>query len=212
MRLLWCVVLVLAGLPSAFAETVSVKDGNIFVDSRQITGGGRDSDPLLAPDGRHVVFTRSGPPSSAMDNCSPDSKKPANAISLWIADDSGAHAAMLAVGHAADKPEDAICAFNNKAFDSSGRRLYFSTPAWATSGATHVIDLGTGQQQFFVAGDLAKVLASCSDDQHVDDVIVSQHRYFVFGGSYDWYWLFGPDGKEIGPVGESTAMADDQCK
>ena len=31
-----------------------------------------------------------------------------------------------------------------------------------------------------------------------------QHRYFIGGGSYDWYWLLKPDGKEVGPVGEDT--------
>ena len=31
-----------------------------------------------------------------------------------------------------------------------------------------------------------------------------QHRYFLGGGSLDWYWLFTPTGKEVSPVGEMT--------
>ena len=212
MRVVVAVFAFLLLATSAMAETVSVQDGNIFVGTRQITGGGHDSDPVLAPDGRHVVFARIGPPSPQTAKCAPDGRGPVPSISLWIADDSGAHVARLLDGHAADRPADAICAFNHKSFDSSGRRLYFDTPAWATSGATHVIDLGTGQQRLFLAGDLLKVLSTCSDDQYRDDVIVRQHRYFVFGGSYDWYWLFSPDGQELGPLGENAAMAADPCK
>ena len=29
------------------------------------------------------------------------------------------------------------------------------------------------------------------------------HRYFLLGGSYDWYWLYDPTGKkELGPLGQ----------
>jgi hypothetical protein len=37
-----------------------------------------------------------------------------------------------------------------------------------------------------------------------DHLLVSQHRYFLGGGSYDWFWLFDSRGKEVGPVGEDT--------
>ena len=33
---------------------------------------------------------------------------------------------------------------------------------------------------------------------------MNQHRYFLGPGSYDWFWLFRPDGTEVGPVGEDT--------
>ena len=39
---------------------------------------------------------------------------------------------------------------------------------------------------------------------HASDWTMLQHRYFLGGGSYDWYWLLRPDGKEVGPVGETT--------
>ena len=48
---------------TAFAQTVSVKDGNIqFTDksgrTTALTSGGRDSNPVLAPDGKWVAFVR----------------------------------------------------------------------------------------------------------------------------------------------------------
>ena len=33
---------------------------------------------------------------------------------------------------------------------------------------------------------------------------MGMHRYFIGAGSYDWFWLVRPDGKEIGPVGEDV--------
>ena len=27
-------------------------------------------------------------------------------------------------------------------------------------------------------------------------LLVSQHRYFLAGGSYDWYWLVSPEGQK----------------
>ncbi|PYO88565.1 MAG: hypothetical protein DMD66_07250 [Gemmatimonadetes bacterium] len=35
-------------------------------------------------------------------------------------------------------------------------------------------------------------------------LLVEQHRYFVGGGSYDWVYLIGPDGKEIGTLGDQS--------
>ena len=38
--------------------------------------------------------------------------------------------------------------------------------------------------------------------KYKDHLIVRSHRYFLFGGSYDWYWLYDPAGKrELGPLG-----------
>ena len=37
-----------------------------------------------------------------------------------------------------------------------------------------------------------------------DHIITQKHKYFVGGGSYDWYWLICPEGKTIGPLGENT--------
>ena len=30
--------------------------------------------------------------------------------------------------------------------------------------------------------------------------------YFIGGGSYDWYWLLTPEGKEIGPLGDESSI------
>ena len=61
MRLL--LVLCFSAVTSAFAQSVSVKDGNIqFTDkagqTTALTSSGRDSGPVLAPDGKWVAFVR----------------------------------------------------------------------------------------------------------------------------------------------------------
>jgi len=73
------------------------------------------------------------------------------------------------------------------------------SPAWTTSGAVHVVNTTNGKERFVLAGNDLEVIHS---GEYRDHLLVSQHRYFVGGGSYDWYWLFRPDGEEVGPVGE----------
>jgi hypothetical protein len=106
-----------------------------------------------------------------------------------------------------------ICDFANTQFNAMGTLLYFETPAWATSGAIHVLDMATGKERLFMPGNGVEVLATCKDKRYRDDVIVSQHRYFVFSGSYDWSFLFTPEGKEVGPLGDGDYSGDlaDAC-
>jgi hypothetical protein len=41
--------------------------------------------------------------------------------------------------------------------------------------------------------------------EYRDHLLVQQHRYFLGGGSYDWFFLFTPGGKEVGVVGEDIS-------
>lgn len=75
------------------------------------------------------------------------------------------------------------------------------TPAYATSGAIHVVDTTNGKERFLMAGHGVEVIPS---GEYRDCLLIGQHRYFLGGGSFDWLWLFRPDGKEIGPVGEDA--------
>ena len=36
-----------------------------------------------------------------------------------------------------------------------------------------------------------------TDTKDKNNLIVLQHRYRPQGGSYDWYWLYTPQGKQI---------------
>jgi WD40-like Beta Propeller Repeat len=201
MKRLFLIPLCLAISASAFGQTVSVKDGNIqFTDksgkTTALTSGGRDSTPVLAPDGKWVAFVRKV-----------DGKKIATGsdevepTELWQVRVDGKEPSLLAKCRDSEKMESVIGGFDNLQFSTNGKLLYFVTPAWATSGAVHVVDTTNRKERYcFPGGDLKVV----PKGEYKDCLIVQQHRYFIGGGSYDWYWLLKPDGKEVGPLGEDT--------
>jgi hypothetical protein len=195
-------ILVLAATAPVFAQTVSVKDGNIQFSDKSgktmaLTSSGRDSNPILAPDGKWVVFVRRV-----------DGKKIATGsdevepTELWQVRVDGKEPSALVRCRASEKPESVIGAFENLQFSINGKLLYFVTPAWATSGAVHAVDTTNGKERYLFPGNDLKVVSS---GEYKDCLLVQQHRYFIGGGSYDWFWLLRTDGKEIGPVGEDTS-------
>ena len=199
MRLL--LVLCFSTVASALSQTVSVKDGNIqFTDkagkTTALTSSGKDSGPLLAPDGKWVAFVRKV-----------DGKKIATGseevdpTELWQVRTDGKEASLLVKCRAAENPESVIAGFENLQFSTNGKLLYFVTSAWATSGAVHVVDTTNRKERYLFPGNDLKIVTS---GEYKDCLLVQQHKYFVGGGSYDWFWLLRPDGKEIGPVGEDT--------
>jgi hypothetical protein len=187
---------------SALAQSVSVKDGNIqFTDksgnTTALTSSGRDSNPLLAPDGKWVVFVRKVDGKKIATGS--DEVEPSE---LWQVRVDGKEPSLLLKCRDSEKPESVIAAFENLQFSTNGKLLYFVTPAWATSGAVHVVDTTNRKERYVFPGNDLKVVPR---GEYKDSLVVQQHRYFVGGGSYDWYWLLKPDGKEIGPVGEETS-------
>ncbi|HEV2804555.1 MAG TPA: hypothetical protein VGW57_06435 [Chthoniobacterales bacterium] len=201
-KTIFATILALAAAIPAFAQTVSVKDGNIhFTDksgkTTALTSTGRDSDPVLAPDGKWVAFVRKI-----------DGKKIATGsdevdpTELWQVRVDGKEPSLLARCRDAGKPESLIGGFNNLQFSANGKLLYFSSPAWATSGAVHVVDTTNRKERYLFPGNEIKVVTA---GEYKDCLLVQQHRYFIGGGTYDWFWLLRPDGKEVGPVGEDTS-------
>lgn len=161
-----------------------------------------DADPVLSPNGAFVVYTRQGRGRTlrgydANQLCSteprPDETRRINS--------DGADDRLLLTGRKG-APDDQLCDFKSKQFSSDGRRLYFLTPAWATSSALHAYDMRNGEEHFLLPANDLLVLSFCPN-KYKDDLVVLSHRYFLLGGSYDWYWLFDPTGKkELGPLGQ----------
>jgi dipeptidyl aminopeptidase/acylaminoacyl peptidase len=202
-RLRW-VVAALALLSSGFATAepvVSAREGNVYISTdgveKQLTTSGRDSSPLLAPDGKWIAFVRAidGKP---IPSGSDDDGQPAE---LWQIRVDGKEPTRLVRTRPAEKPENIIAGFENLQFSADGRLVYFVTPAWTTSGAVHVVDTTNGKERYLLPGNDLEVIHS---GEYRDHLLVSQHRYFIGGGSYDWFYLFTPQGKEVGPVGEDT--------
>ena len=194
-------VLCLGFAVPAFGQTVSVKDGNIQYTDKSghtsaLTSSGRDSDPILAPDGKWVAFVRKTDGkkiSTGSDEVDP--------TELWQVRTDGKEPSLLVRCRDSEKPESIIAAFQDLQFSTNGKLLYFVSPAWATSGAVHVVDTTNRKERYVLPGDNLKVVPA---GEHKDCLLMQQHRYFIGGGSYDWFWLFRPDGKEVGPVGDDT--------
>jgi dipeptidyl aminopeptidase/acylaminoacyl peptidase len=201
-RLLLLAAICLVVSVPAFAQTVSVKDGNIQLTDKSgkttaITSGGRDSDPVLAPDGKWVAFVRKvGGKKIATGS---DEMEPTE---LWQVRVDGKEPTLLVRCRDSEKMESVIGGFDSLQFSTDGKLLYFVTPAWATSGAVHVVDTTNRKEHYLFPGNNLKVVKS---GEYKDCLLVQQHRYFVGSGSYDWFWLLRPDGKEVGPVGEDIS-------
>jgi WD40-like Beta Propeller Repeat len=162
---------------------------------KELTRSPQDVEPVLSPDGRLVYYTRRAAGPRDEQFCGP------KADELRVVSVDGKDDKLVLSGHRGD-PEAQLCDFSNKQFSADGRRLYFMTPGWATSGALHVYDLRTRDERFLLPANDFLVLSFCKNE-HKDDLAVRSHRYFVFGGSYDWFWLYDSSGKkELGPLGE----------
>jgi hypothetical protein len=185
----------------AQAATVSVEHGNIVVNGKPITHSGHDSDPVASRDGKRIVFTRTT--GKSMD-CQGNGAQ-SDAYELWTANADGSGARKLLGVAPNDDLHKSICGFQGAQFSSNGNLLYFETPAWATSGAIHVYDFRAGKEHYVIDGDDVMVLANCDAPEYRDKLIVTQHKYFVFSGSYDWPWLISPQGKTLGLVGGDDA-------
>jgi hypothetical protein len=187
---------------------VSAEAGNVVLardGTRQIlTRSGRDEDPALAPDNKSVVFTRRAtrPADPSDDDCGADTA----VDELHRIEIASQRDEVLLRGRAGSSPTSRLCQFGAKQFSSDGRRLYFLSPAWTTSAAVHVLDMASRAVRFVQPGNDLVVLDACKGD-HRDRLVIQQHRYFAFGGSFDWYWLYDAAGaKEIAPVGDGRSL------
>jgi hypothetical protein len=211
-RIIWTVAVIALSLDlrSGQAENAPPRVygdlGNIFIERSgvkvQLTKSEQDVEPVLAPSGDFVVYTRQGHGHNvhgydAGQSCGveprPDELRQINT------DGTGDKLLMTA---RKGEPEQQLCDFSSKQFSSDGRRLYFLTPGWATSNALHVYGMRSGDERFVLPANDLLVLNFCAN-KYKDDLVVLAHRYFLLGGSYDWYWLYDPTGKkELGPLGE----------
>ena len=204
-RIVWALCILTGTLiaPAGAAEPrVEVRGGNIFLHAggsaaKQLTASGRDSAPVLSPDGRYVVFVRALP-GKRIDTGSGD----VAAEELWQVDAGGKEPVRLVAPHEAEDVRNIVANFQDVQFSLDGRLVYFVTDAYATSGAVHVVDTTNGKERFFLAGSTVEVVRH---GEYRDCLLIEQHRYFIGGGSYDWVWLFRPDGQEVGPVGEDVS-------
>ena len=202
MRIVLSLPLLIAIIAAANAAGVTIDQGNIVFNGQTLTHDGVDSDPVLSPDQKSIVFNRRSAPSPSMKLCDTDAQE------LWTISIDGSSPRKLLSTHGEDDSHLAICAFDAKQFSSDGKLLYFETPAWVTSGATHVFDFRIGKERFVVASNGLKVLNDCKSKKYRDHLLVNQHRYYKSGGSYDAEFLYTPQGKEIRMIDDPRSVRE----
>jgi hypothetical protein len=100
-----------------------------------------------------------------------------------------------------------IATVDNIQFSPSGNQVYFETLNWVVSRALHVMnENGTGEKIMGPGFD-TRIIASVSDlykDRiRPGYIVVKQHRYWYMGGGYNYYYIFTPQFREIGCLGDS---------
>ncbi|MGB3743126.1 MAG: hypothetical protein WBD11_01110 [Xanthobacteraceae bacterium] len=207
-------VILLSGTLAAQAQATRVYSdaGNIVIErggsSAKLTTSEMDLDPVLSPNGVSVVYTRQGrgrsPRTYEFNQTCPTEPRPDQLRRINV-DGSGDQ--LLLTGHKGE-PERQLCDFRSKQFSADARRLYFLTPAWASSGALHVYDMRAGEEHFLMPAKGFVVLSFCPN-KYMDYLVVLSRRNFFLGGSYDWYWLYDQTGKkELGPLGQFNNPED----
>lgn len=192
--------LTLALVAQSNAQKPFVRNGNIYLlsgagEPKALTSSGQDAEPVLSPDGKWIVFVRALPGKEISTGVG------SPATELWQISADGKNATLLVRSKESDRMESVLANFSNLQFSTDGRYVFFLSDAWATSGALHVVDTTNGKERFVCPAGGFEVIRS---GEYRDCLLVSQHRYFIGGGSYDWWWLVRPNGKEVGPVGEDT--------
>jgi len=213
-------------IPNVYAASVYAKDRNIFyVDSGktlQITSFGRDDNPVLHPKGEWIYFVRSTPGKWVGEKYYPAKgeviKDGILHGELWRVRKDGTQAKLLFRNDccAIDGPDPnyVVASIFNIQFSPDGDKVYFETSNWVTSAALHVMKSDGSGEKMLGPGNGTKIVLSARE---VDPkygscrgfIVTSQHNYWWFGGSYDWFYLFTPDFKEVGPLGDDFSYFTD---
>lgn len=189
---------------SAFADqgiyTYS-KSGNIFFYSKnadhvlQLTHSGKNKHPALSSDGKWLAFVKRSShvmPGHCGDFADTGSQY---ADEIWIYDLQKMKLKRLVKNNFdCDEPTKMIVDPKSLVFSLDSKTLYFETSAWVTSGAVHAVNVNGKNLRFVIDGGEYRIV---QNGPYKGDLIVNQHRYHDKGGSYNWDWLFTPDGKQI---------------
>lgn len=184
----------------AVADSVEIANGNIeYLDHSgvrlQLTRKGIDSDAVLSPDGNTIAFVRSTPISGKVEE-----GEPLVTTELRTISKSGQQESVILQERVSNDPKTNLQLLHSPRFSPDGNSIYIMSMAWATSSAIHKVDLATRQPVFITDGNSLDIVPVGTDK---GKLIVQKHKYFAAGGTYDFYWLLTPDGKELNPVGDT---------
>ena len=164
----------------------------------QFTQDAKSDELIASPSGDWIAFVKKSN-YIISSNCFYFSAKGDRADEIWIVNTRKMTKKLLVAPHFSCKePSKIIIDPHNLQFSPDSKTLYFETSAWVTSGAVHAVDVNGSHLRFVTDGADLRVVQS---GPYKGGIIVNQHRYRFKGdtplGSYDWDWLFTPEGKQI---------------
>ena len=189
-------------LAGEIPRKVFEKRGNIYyvINHRviQITTSGKDNHPILSPTNKTIAFVRQSD-IAIPKGCGYISYADEYANQIWIYDIATKKEKLLVKNNfSCDKLEKLIIDPNDLQFSPDSKTIYFATSAWVTSGALHAININGTNLRYIAPANSYRVIY---DGKYKNKLIILQHRYFPQGGSYDWYWLYTLQGKQIKALG-----------
>jgi hypothetical protein len=145
---------------------------------------------LTSPDGKWIVFVK--PVTGDAIGTGAGDYQPSE---LWQVDSNGRHPTLLVRCHGSFDGEmsTVVAQFKELRFSPDGRLVYFETPAWATSGALHVVDTTTCREHFICAGGM--------EGFRGNNVVVVETAYTAKGHQYQRF-LLTPEGRKISTLSD----------
>lgn len=121
---------------------------------------------------------------------------------IWIYDvKSKKQHILVRANFSCNDPEKQILDPQELKFSPDGKKLYFLATGWVTSAALHVVNADGKDEHYLIPANDYSIVPK---GQYKGYIIAWQHRYFVAPGSYNWYSLYSPSGKKIGPLGKEV--------
>lgn len=195
-------------MPPAHADAPAVSRAYAKGGQLYVAGAGGAAKPLpgfskvkaaaLSPDGTRIAFIKgtTGKPISTGAGDAP-------ADQIWLVSAGGGRPTLLVSPKDAPDVKNIVAGLTAPCFSPDGQTVYFLSQAYAVSDAVHAVDLRTRAVRFVCPGNTVEVVPK---GVFKGDLIVQQHRYFAGGGTFDWYWLIDPRGKDVNPVGDEEQL------
>ena len=179
------------------AQVAVERGGNIVVTGhgdRQLTSSGQDCDPSLSADGQLVVFVHRS--SEGHTSCRPEQQEQDS--ELWVADASGKKPPQRVLSGPVEVDGRRFKEFSSPRIAPTGDYVYFLVRYAPTTWALVRLSLGDHSVRFIA---VALEFQLVGRGNYAGDLIIQQRRPYANAGYYTWYWLFDPNGKEMGLIG-----------
>jgi len=186
---------------SGRAQTVSIRQGDIYLTLEngkdvQLTSGGADSDAVLSPTGKKIIFVR-------VMHDQPDASGPGRPGDrgeiVYIELNSPTPEVHVLLDAPADATGTGFQWFSSPRYSFDEGLVYFLVPDYSpTSPGLFSLDLKSGKILFVVQAQKFWVPPA---GPYKGDLVVWQNPTLVGGGRYDVFNLIKPSGEVIGVVG-----------